>query len=244
MRRTARAACGVVLVVVLGVFSGPLPSQAASADVVADWQMQEAAGSRTMTDSSGNGIVGTIGAEVVTGVPTDAPEGLAYRFERLRPNTPPARPEHNVLVPHDDRLGPAGRALFVVEIRLRTTNSFGNVVQKGQAGASGGYWKIQLPQAEPSCLFRGPTGVTNAVRARGVRVDDGAWHTVRCEATPSEVRLYVDGAYIGRNRGLTGPVANQEQLAVGGKDNCDQVTITCDYFGGDVDYVRLERSAT
>ncbi len=125
-------------------------------------------------------------------------------------------------------------------MRLRTTNKFGNVVQKGQAGAKGGYWKIQLPQAEPACLFRGPGGVTNAVRAKGKPLNDGGWHTIRCVATPAEVKMWLDGVYIGRNGGSTGDIVNNQPVYIGGKGNCDQVKITCDYFGGDIDYVRLE----
>lgn len=202
---------------------------------VADWQLNEPAGARVMIDSSGNRLDGQIGDEVVTGVVSDGATG--YRFARLQPNTPPAHPEHNVLVAHDDRLNP-GDSTYTVEIRYRTTHSFGNLVQKGQAGAPGGYWKIQLPQGEPSCLFRGPTGITNAVRATS-RIDDGLWHTVMCRRTTDAVELFVDGAFIGRNTGLTGAIANTQPLSLGGKNFCDQVDITCDYFGGDVDWVRI-----
>lgn len=235
------AAFLVVAAFVLVLVAGP-PAQAEARSVIADWRMDEPAGARTMSDSSGNSFSGVIGQEVVTGVrPT--PDAIAYRFMRLKPNTPPARPQHNVLVAHDARLNPAGRAEYVVEVRLRTGNKFGNVAQKGQSGSKGGYWKIQLPQAEPSCLFRGPTGVTNAVRARGKPINDNQWHTLRCEATPSETRMYLDGVFIGRNTGNTGAIANTQLLSIGGKDYCDQTTITCDYFGGDIDYLRLEGTA-
>lgn len=223
---------------VLVLFAGPA-AQADTTSVIADWRMNEPSGARTMSDSSGNSFSGAVGEEVVTGVrPTS--DAIAYRFMRLKPNTPPARPEHNVLVPHDATLNPAGRAEYAVEVRFRTGNKFGNLIQKGQAGSKGGYWKIQLPQAEPACLFRGPGGVTNAVRAKGKPVNDNQWHTVRCEATPTETRMYLDGVFIGRNRGTTGVIANNQVLAIGGKSHCDQIKITCDYFGGDVDYVRLE----
>ena len=174
-----------------------------------------------------------------TGVLADGATG--YRFDRLRPNTPPAHPEHIVVVPHDPRLEPADRD-YTIDARYRTTNPFGNFVRKGQAGSRGGYFKIQLPQGEPSCLFRGPSGVTNAVRARGNRIDDGLWHTIRCERTRDAVVLYVDGVFVGRNRGLTGPIANSQPIYIGGKGNCDQIKITCDYFGGDIDYIRITTS--
>ena len=31
-------------------------------------------------------------------------------------------------------------------------------------------------------------------------------------------------------------------MTIAGKGNCDQVEITCDYFSGDIDYVRIETS--
>jgi hypothetical protein len=39
-------------------------------------------------------------------------------------------------VPHDNRLNP-GSGDFAVELRMRTTHSLGNVIQKGQAGRGG-----------------------------------------------------------------------------------------------------------
>lgn len=225
---------------VLALFAtGALPAQAATPVTIASWQMDEGAGATTMVDGTGR-FDGAIGNEVRTGITVDGATG--YSFERLKPNTPPAHPGHNVIVPHAAALNPGDRAEYAVEIRYRTTNPFGNIVQKGQATTRGGYWKIQLPQGEPSCLFRGPGGETNAIRARGKRIDDGQWHVVRCVATPTEARLYIDGLYIGRNGGTTGQIANTKALTVGGKGDCDQVKVTCDYFGGDIDYVKLEGS--
>ena len=231
--RSLAAAAGVLAL----IGTGALPAQAAPT-AIASWQMNERAGATTMVDGAGSND-GAIGSEVHTGMNFGA--GVTgYRFDRLKPNTPPAHPEHIVRVPSSAALNPANRAQYSVEIRYRTTNPFGNIVQKGQAGAKGGYWKFQLPQGEASCLFRGPQGISNAVRTRGVKLNDGAWHTVRCEATPTEVRMYVDGTFFGRNRGTTGSISNSEPVYVGGKGFCDQVKITCDYFGGDIDYLKIE----
>jgi len=238
MQRTLLRAMTIAALSTVGLGSlSAVPAAAATTTVA--WELNEPAGATTMTDTSGNGITGRIGAEVVTGVTVQGATG--YRFPRLAPNTPPAHPEHNVQVPHDDRLNP-GSEDYSVEVRYRTGNPFGNLIQKGQSGTRGGYWKIQLPQGEPSCLFRGPTGVTNAVRAQ-TRIDDDQWHVIRCDRTADAVELYVDGVFAGRNRGTTGAIANTRSLSFGGKDDCDQVTVTCDYFGGDVDWVRITRPA-
>ena len=213
------------------------PVDAAIGQPVAVWQMNEEAGARTMQDSSGNGIDGTIGSDVVAGTALSG-GGTGYRFTYVRPNQPPANPERLVQVPHDNRLNP-GTGEFAVEVRLRTTHSFGNVVQKGQAGSKGGYFKFEQPNGKIACLFRGSGGSSTA-SSGSVRVNDGNWHTVRCERTSSMVIMTVDGVVTGRNRNPTGTIANTRPLTIAGKGNCDQVEITCDYFSGDFDYVRIE----
>jgi hypothetical protein len=217
-----------------------LASPVNAATPVADWQMNEAAGASTMLDSSGNGLNGAIGAHVQTGVALTG-GGTGYRFPYIKPNTPPADPEHIVRVPHNARLNP-GTGNFAVEFRMRTTHSFGNIIQKGQAGSAGGYFKFQQPSGKVACLFRGSLGSSTASAGSTVRVNDGNWHTVRCERTASMVTMIIDGVVTGRNRNRTGTISNTRPVTIAGKGNCDQVEITCDYFSGDIDYVRIETS--
>jgi hypothetical protein len=228
-----------VLVVLAGGLALLSPARAAIDRPVAVWLMNEPAGSRTMLDGSGNGINGVIGTHVRAGTALTG-GGTGYRFPWIKPNSPPADPEHLAVVQHDARLNP-GTGSFAVEVRLRTTHSFGNVVQKGQAGSVGGYWKFQQPSGKISCLFRGSAGSSTA--SSGTRlVNDGLWHTVRCERTSSSVVMTVDGVVTGRNANPTGTIANTRPLTVAGKFNCDQVQVTCDYFVGDIDYVKIQTS--
>jgi hypothetical protein len=223
-------------VALVGVLLLAAPGNAATP--VANWQMNEAAGASTMVDSSGNGLNGTIGTHVQTGVALTG-GGTGYRFPYAKPNTPPADPQHLVTVPNSSKLNP-GTGNFAVEFRMRTTHSFGNVIQKGQAGAPGGYWKFQQPSGKITCLFRGSAGSSTAGAGSTVRVNDGNWHTVRCERTPSSVTMWIDGQRTGRNTHATGTIANTRPVTIAGKGNCDQVEITCDYFTGDFDYVKIE----
>ena len=126
-------------------------------------------------------------------------------------------------------------------MRLRTTHSFGNVIQKGQSGSAGGYFKLQQPNGKISCLFRGSAGGSTASSGT-TRVNDGQWHTVRCERSSASVVMTVDGVVTGRNRNPTGSIANARPITIAGKLNCDQVQTTCDYFAGDLDYVKIETS--
>ena len=228
---SAMAASAVVLVV-LG-----LPSTAgAVADVtVADYQMNEPAGATTLVDSSGNGLDGTIGSEIATGATFDGATG--HRYSNLAPNGPliPGRVSN---VAHDPRMNP-GSGDFAFTIRYRTTRSFGNVVQKGQSGAAGGYFKMENPGGEPRCLFRSGDGSQRGVTA-GRNLSDGAWHTVRCERRADSVAMYIDGEYAARNDGVVGNIANDWPLSVGGKYSCNPPNVTCDYFVGDIDFLRIE----
>jgi hypothetical protein len=229
----------VVVVAVAAAFAVVSPARAAIDRPVAVWEMNEPAGSTTMVNALGTGMNGAIGAHVQVGTALSG-GGTGYRFPYLQPNTPPADPEHVVRVAHDSRLNP-GSGDFAVEFRMRTTHSFGNIMQKGQAGAAGGYWKFQQPSGKVSCLFRGSAGSSTASSGT-VRVNDGAWHTVRCERTSSSVVMRVDGVVTGRNFNPTGTIANTKRLSIAGKLNCDQITTTCDYFAGDIDYVKIQTS--
>jgi hypothetical protein len=229
-----------IAVALAGALALAVPANAASFPLATSLQMNEGPGATTAVDSSGNGLNGIVGSHVQTGVALTG-GGTGYRFPYLKPNTPPADPEHLVTIPHNDRLNP-GTGNFAVEIRMRTTHSFGNVIQKGQAGSKGGYWKFQQPSGKITCLFRGSAGSSTAGAGSTVRVNDGNWHTVRCERTSSMVTMLIDGVVTGRNRNATGTIANTRPVTIAGKGNCDQVTITCDYFSGDIDYVKIEKS--
>jgi hypothetical protein len=54
--------------------------------------------------------------------------------------------------------------------------------------------------------------------------------------------MTVDGVVTGRNRNPTGSIANARPITIARKLNCDQVQTTCDYFAGDLDYVKIETS--
>jgi hypothetical protein len=235
-RRSATMAA-VVGLLVLGTAA---PGQAAANTDVASWQMNEPVGASVMTDSSGNGIHGAIGSAVRTGTVVDGATG--YRWPFVRPNEPPAKPERLVTV-SDPRLNPESGD-YAIEIRFRTTHSFGNMVQKGQAGAKGGYFKWQIPKGKVTCLFRGYDSAGNrlskAVNSGSRPLNDGAWHVVRCERTSDRLTMTIDGTTVRRALGPTGNISNPVPLTIGGKPNCDQIKITCDYFAGDIDYIKIQ----
>jgi hypothetical protein len=201
----------------------------AASSPVAIWKMNESAGARVMLDSSGHGLNGSIGREVQAG-------GF-YRFARLEPDTPPPHPGHIITVADNAMLDPGSRD-YAVTIRLRTRYHFGNVVQKGQATVPGGNWKFQIPNGIVQCLFRGSAGsiIVSAHHA----INDGAWHTVRCDRTVNRVAMTVDGVGEAYRNGRTGTIANSWPVTIGGKVACDQVHVGCDYYAGDLDGVEID----
>jgi len=209
----------------------------ASAATLADWEMNEGSGATTMIDSSGH-VNGTIGSAVQTGVSISG--AIAYQWPFASPTAPPAKPER-IVQANSNSLNP-GSGAYTVSLRYRTTQNFGNIVQKGQAGASGGYFKIENPNGRINCVFRGRnssgTLVRKAVQSPAV-TSDGAWHVATCTRTSTGLTLTIDGAVVGTARGSTGSISNTRPISIGGKLNCDQVNTSCDYFTGALDWVKI-----
>ncbi len=221
----------VAAIVVGVVFAAP-----ASAATLADWEMNEGPGAHTMIDSSGH-VNGTIGSAVQTGVKVSG--ATAYRWVFTSPTAPPAKPQRLVQA-SSATLNP-GAGTYTVTMRYRTTKHFGNIVQKGQAGSAGGYFKLENPNGRLNCVFRGVNS-SGAFLRKAVEsgvISDGAWHVVVCTRTPAGLTLTVDGNLVASAKGSTGTISNSRPITIGGKLACDQIKTTCDYFTGDIDYIRI-----
>jgi hypothetical protein len=70
---------------------------------------------------------------------------------------------------------------------------------------------------------------------------------VRCERTATGITLTVSDANGNLQEtkhlnGPTGSISNRFPMTIGGKLECDQVTVTCDYYAGDIDWVKYQVS--
>jgi len=208
----------------------------ASAATLADWEMNEGSGATTMIDSSGH-VNGTIGSAVKTGVSVMG--ATVYRWPFASPTAPPPKPER-IVQANSSSLNP-GSGTYTVSLRYRTTQHFGNIVQKGQAGSAGGYFKVENPHGQINCVFRGVVSgklVRKAVTSPAV-LSDGAFHVATCTRTANALTLTIDGSVVDTAHGSTGNISNTRPVTIGGKLNCDQVNTTCDYYTGDIDWVKL-----
>jgi hypothetical protein len=235
MMRSSRL-CGATALVAVVLAAPALAQPATAGSLTHDYEMNEARGASVVHDTGATRVDGQVGSEVTTGVWSSGAKG--YRFPYLRPNTPPAHPQHLVTVPDGPSVDP-GTSDYSIEIRYRTTHAFGNLLQKGQSQTAGGQVKIQLPKGRPTCYFKGSQGrVGTGAKAP---IDDGQWHVIVCTRTAGAVDFYVDGVRVGHKNGVSGKIDNRFPLTIGGKPQCDQVKVTCDYFSGDVDYVRIQK---
>lgn len=154
VRTVGRLALAAV-VAAAGVLAGVSPAQAVATRTVAFWSMDEPAGGTVLTDSSGNGRHGRVGDEVVAGTRYDG--ATAHRFAYHNPADKEYVPGHVDLVPASNDFNPEAGD-FSFSIRYRTTKSFGNIMQKGQGGTAGGYWKFEAPEGKPGACSGAATG--------------------------------------------------------------------------------------
>lgn len=204
---------------------------------VALYRMNEGSGASVMRDDGPFGLDGQVGDDIVTGTTHSGSTG--YRWPYAAPDSSPLRPERLAVIADDPRLDPDDDD-FAIEIRYRTGHGAGNIVQKGQSQTYGGYWKLEHDDGVPACLFRRNLQDQAAV-AGSTSLDDGQWHTVRCARTNDEVTMHVDGDLVDRQRTSVGSIANDFDVTIGGKIECNQQSVGCDYFSGDIDYVRIDK---
>jgi hypothetical protein len=236
MQRTRRIAALVIaasLAVLVGLAGPPAASGAGSK--VLDLELNEARGARVAHDTSGRNHNGAIGSHLVM-------NGSYGHWDRHSPSAGAYYGARHLIVVKDaaDHSLDPGRSNFSVVIRFRTHDSFGNIVQKGQARSTGGQVKFQIPGGRVTSMFKTASGTATA-GSRDLLLNDDHWHTVRCDRTTSSVTMYVDGVRVSRTRHSTGRLDNGLPWTIGGKLNCgpDSGADSCDYFSGDIDFVRL-----
>lgn len=223
--RTVRfAASALTALVTLGSASA-----ADAGTLQAWWRLDEGAGARAAHDSSGRGLNGSVGSRVAAG-------GGIYRFSGQYYGS--FDRERLVTVTDNGALDPGSRS-WAVTVRVRTSAPSSNVVQKGQAKTSGGYYKIEIHDGVAGCLFRDSAGASAGIRG-ATRVDDGAWHTIRCVRRTDSVSIQIDGSAPRTHEKHIGSVSNAWPLSIGGKYKCEPPDVTCDYLAGDIDDVKIE----
>ena len=234
-----RTTCLIASAMLLSLFGLLSPtSPAVAKTLAADWEMNEAPGASVMVDSTSNHHNGVIGSAA-------AAEGLTlgggtYKWSLRCPTCAPTAPARVVQVAdRSDLEVPNATVPYTLEVRFKTTKGYGNMVQKGQGGAAGGQIKIENPNGFTQCVFDGAGSGPYVAVASPVRLNDGVWHKFGCVHTATAVETWVDGTRVAMKKVATGWIDNSWPFVVGGKSKCDQVKVTCDYFSGSMDWVRV-----
>ena len=233
------AACLVLATPSAMAARGHQPAFLAAPVTTLDLELNDAAGSTTAVDSSGFGHDGAIGSHVKM-------NGSTATIDRHPPDAGIYYGAAHLIMIDDapDASLDPGTGNFTVEFRFRSTVKFGNVIQKGQATAVGGQVKFQQPGGYMSCMFKSPNG--QASIKSSIFTSDGAWHTIRCERTPTQVTLYVDGVFNKRIKHTTSNINNTKPWTIGGKSDCDTSNPntgadSCDYWAGEMDWVKFTK---
>jgi hypothetical protein len=211
---------------------------AATSRVEANWQMNEPAGSQVMVDSTGrhNGAISPDAASAGLTL-----TGSAYHWSQRCPACPPVALPRVVQVPDSSALDiPDPSVMWSVEFRFKTNKGYGNIMQKGQAKSPGGQIKIENPNGYTQCVFIGANRKYVVVKSPK-KLNDNRWHVFKCVHTASQIQISVDGTEVAHRNVKTGPIDNAKPFVIGGKSRCDQVKVTCDYYTGYIDWVKITR---
>jgi hypothetical protein len=216
------------------------PAHSTTTTIVASWQMNEASGSTVLVDSGPNHMNGTIGTSITL-------NGAYQSFPTIkRGDFGTVDPQHVDTI-YGDALNP-GTADFIVTMRVKIakpSDAFGNIMQKGQTGTPGGFWKVELDGPTRGLVFCGFRSIVNGVTTNGgirspINIADNQWHVVSCERGPGFVRTTVDGQATTQINHTTGAIVNNQPLSIGGKHTCSAThQHDCDYLIGQLDYVTI-----
>lgn len=182
-----------------------------------------------LVDSSGLGNNGTTtGITSVTGS-----SGKGYHFNG----------KTSVATVRDSNTLDPGTATLRVTAHVRFTtppsSSVGDydLVRKGLAGTTGGYWKMEIfpPYAggpgTAFCQYQDAAKKSASIRSSR-NLADGAWHTITCIKTATNIQLVVDGTTTSKSVALAS-ISNSSAMSIGAKPGGG------DRYLGDMDEVSV-----
>ena len=215
--------------------AGLLPASATTLSIpetpttIASYSMSETGGTVMYDGSSGrhNGYIGSL----VRVHQYMADGKVGYEFPGgSQPNT---QHSNTVTVKAATSQNPGSDDLHI-QYYVQTTQTTGvNFLQKGQAGAGGGFYKVEMTGGKAGCYFSGSTLQREAWSTTSI--NDGRVHKVDCYKTDTYIEVVVDGANPVKAWGRMGSVYNYADLSIGGKETCTKNadgSPNCDYFSG------------
>jgi hypothetical protein len=208
--------------------SDPVKPQVVATGVVALWHMDDTG--TTMVDSVG-GHNGTL-HNVATGLSGSL--GTAFGFNGTN---------SYAFVPQSDALSAVDNDV-TVSIRLRV--SPGNapdaaaeddwdVIRSAGQYADGDEYKVEYdPDRTVRCAFKGNAGYREVFSDPAKPLDDGAWHTIKCVKTQTQVKTIVDGVTTSGAANI-GTIVITKGIIIAAHPSTSATSGASEWFNGELD---------
>ena len=148
-----------------------------------------------------------------------------------------------VLIPASADLSP-GSADFSIGITIKTVDDNGNTFQAGTTKPNQDFVKFEVADIYqhaisgiPRCHFTGDASLAvGGYLILGPQpINDGRWHTIRCQKTANAIAMWVDGVVVNVRKVVIGTVdLSGSEWSIGGKYMPNMVTAPWDMFTGTV----------
>ncbi|MBI3450993.1 MAG: LamG domain-containing protein [Acidobacteria bacterium] len=199
-----------------------LGAESPAVRTIARWLFDEGKG-----DVAGDGADGATNGKVIRALWADGRSGKALSFEDyslkdyLHPKVADAT---RVVVPHADRLNPAGSfTLRAVIFPTRDPVYYGGIFEKGR-GYGASYRLIVLR----GLMVRAEIGSALVRVTSDASLSLNAWHDVEMVFDGASVALRIDGKEVGRTPAAPGALNNREDAVIGERfsGRVDEVSLT------------------
>jgi Laminin G domain len=196
-------------------------------------------------------VVGAVGGETLLDVVTrEGDDGQAIRFPGYCQEAEPTDCPRVIVEAEGSTDQDPGERDFAVSVDFLVPSLpvspepiDQNVMQKGNFDDPG-QWKIEIDRdRRPTCVFHYPDDAGSPITARVERaVDDGVWHSLRCERIGNQLRIALDGGEGSDARsveipaGHTVDIRNPMSIRIGGQN----VMASADQFHGSLDNISIE----
>ncbi|GAB1692877.1 hypothetical protein KRM28CT15_46800 [Krasilnikovia sp. M28-CT-15] len=210
--------------------SPPTTSPSSSAPpapvTVASYDFDTTTGAGSFSDNTGRGhLLTAFAANGATLDTADHNGGHAVVFPPVCTATTGC-PRMVLQTPSTADLNPgSGPIAYGARVRLTADQATDgqNILQKGYS-TGGGQYKLQADKltGRPRCALTGAASPTTYPAKSSITIADGAWHTLECRRTSTELRILVDGQVTGSTTvpaDLT--IDNTAPLVLGGKGLAD-----------------------
>jgi hypothetical protein len=221
MKSVRRPVATAILACAVAWIAPAAATQEAAGRAIAMWLFDEGRG-----EVASDGVDGATNGRIVKAGWDKGRSGSALVFEDFSLKNylkPDVREATRVVIPHNDRLNPAGAfTLRAVIYPTKDPVYYGGIFEKGR-GYGASYRLILLRGLK----VRAEAGASLVSATSAVPISLNAWHEIEMVFDGSSLVLRLDGKEEGKAENVKGPFTNREEALIGER------------FSGKIDEVRL-----